>query len=127
MISPLTRDQRWARARLRTLLTRRAALDVRIGAYGLGGTPDAGRIRAPAPEPWQVHALDAAIVSAYRLACQLDLGDWATASLRAYRLGRLGSPPEAPRGRDAVVPPASPGPAAPVRQGGETWALHDRS
>jgi hypothetical protein len=74
----LTRDQYFALERLQGLLERRDAVD-------------AGRLSALDGEEWLIRALDAAIVSYYRLACGLGLPDQAGESLQGYRELGLGS------------------------------------
>ena len=74
----LTREQYFALDRLQGLLERRDALD-------------AGRLSPPENQPWLVHALDAAIVSYYRLARVLNLELQADRCLDGYRhLGLAG-------------------------------------
>ena len=76
----LTRDQYFALARLEALLERRDAVD-------------AERLTAsPQEQPWLVRALDAAIVSYYRLAGALGIGTEADLLLRGYRHLSLGTP-----------------------------------
>lgn len=76
----LTREQYFALARLEGLLERRDAVD-------------AERLTAsPEEQPWLVRALDAAIVSYYRLAGALGIGTDADLLLRGYRYLGPGSP-----------------------------------
>jgi hypothetical protein len=74
----LTRDQYFALERLQGLLERRDAVD-------------AGRLSALDGEEWLIRALDAAIVSYYRLACGLGLPGQAGEFLQGYRELGLGS------------------------------------
>jgi hypothetical protein len=71
MCQLLSREQYFALARLEGLLQHRDA----VGA---------GRLSA-GDQPWLVHALDAAIVSYYRLACDLGVQGSAGMLLNAYR------------------------------------------
>ena len=77
-VEPLARDQQFALQRLQCLLERRDAVD-------------AGRLSRPDDEPWLVRALDAAIVSYYRLAREFGLQADAEAALWRYRRFGLGS------------------------------------
>lgn len=79
----LTREQSFALARLEILLERRDAVD-------------AERLIAPPDDrPWLVRALDAAIVSYYRLAAAVGVGNYADLLLRGYRYLGLGGRPGA--------------------------------
>jgi hypothetical protein len=80
MCQLLTRDQYFALERLHGLLDRRDAVD-------------AGSLIPPGDQAWLVHALDAAIVSYYRLARTLDLDDEADEFLHGYRQMCLASRP----------------------------------
>lgn len=75
----LTREQYFALARLAGLLARRDAVD----AERLTTSPE--------DQPWLVRALDAAIVSYYRLAHALGLGTDADVLLQGYRHLGLGT------------------------------------
>jgi hypothetical protein len=80
----LTRDQHFALVRLDSLLQHREAVDT--------GRLDAGEQR------WLVRALDAAIVSYYRLACDLGVEADGDALLLAYRDGPIAvKPRQSPR------------------------------
>jgi hypothetical protein len=76
MCQLLSRDQYFALARLEGLLQHRDAVDA--GCLSAGD------------QPWLVHALDAAIVSYYRLACELGVQTDAGTLLSAYRSTGLG-------------------------------------
>jgi hypothetical protein len=76
MCQLLSRDRYFALARLEGLLQHRDAVD-------------AGRLSA-GDEAWLVHALDAAIVSYYRLASDLGVQASAATLLNAYRSSGLG-------------------------------------
>jgi hypothetical protein len=73
-----THEQDFVLDRLQGLLERRDAVD-------------AGRLVPPPEEPWLVHALDAAIVSYYRLAGALGMAADADEFLQGYRGLGLGS------------------------------------
>ena len=68
-----TTDQEWALARLAHLLARRAAVE---RDPELAAGPDGH---------WLVRALDGAIVSAYTLARDLEVGEEAEALMREFR------------------------------------------
>lgn len=80
MCGLLTREQYFALERLHTLLDRRDAVD-------------AGSLIPPENQAWLVHALDAAIVSYYRLARTLNLDAEADEFLHGYRQMGLASRP----------------------------------
>lgn len=82
MCQLLTREQYFALDRLQGLLDRRDAVD-------------SGRLRPPEDQAWLVHALDAAIVSYYRLARMLCLEEHqAEKFLQDYRQSGVGSAEE---------------------------------
>jgi hypothetical protein len=93
MCQLLTREQSFAPERLHRLLDRRDAVD-------------AGSLIPAEDQAWLVHALDAAIVSYYRLARTLNLDAEADAFLHGYRhMGLASRPYINPRINQRHIPP----------------------